>query len=103
LCECVGVSLKLSPIDDHSAIGLNERLHSPLRRIYSKVLMNIPGLPIRVALRVAVKALNDSDGPNGLIPTLLVFGAIPQLPMLTGNNWALQGPGCQRKGSKFSN
>ena len=26
---------------------------------------------------MAVKALNDSTGPNSLVPTLLVFGAFP--------------------------
>ncbi len=28
---------------------------------------------------MAVKAVNDSAGPNGLIPTLLVFGAFPRM------------------------
>ena len=28
---------------------------------------------------MAVKALNDSAGPNGIVPTLLVFGAYPQM------------------------
>jgi len=28
---------------------------------------------------MAVKALNDSMGPNGLVPTLLVFGAFPRM------------------------
>jgi len=28
-----------------------------------------------MALQMAFKAINDSVGPNGLIPTLLVFGA----------------------------
>jgi hypothetical protein len=84
LCECVGVRLKLSPIENHKAIGLNESLHSPLIRIYNKVLMTVAGLPTQIALRVALKALNDSVGPNGLIPTLLVFGTMPQLPMLQG-------------------
>src|SRR5579871_6713052 len=32
-----------------------------------------------VALQMAVKAVNDSAGPNGLIPTLLVFGAFPRM------------------------
>ena len=37
---------------------------------------------------MAFKALNNSISPNGLIPTLLVFGAYPQLininvPLLT--------------------
>lgn len=30
-------------------------------------------------LQMSFKALNDSVGPNGLIPTLLVFGAYPQM------------------------
>ena len=28
---------------------------------------------------MAVKAVNDTAGPNGLIPTLLVFGAYPRM------------------------
>jgi hypothetical protein len=47
-------------------------------------MMDVPGLPREVALRVAVKALNECVGPNGLTPTLLVFGTIPQLPLLQG-------------------
>jgi hypothetical protein len=47
-------------------------------------MMNVPDLPREIALRVAVKALNDCAGPSGLIPTLMVFGTLPQLPMLQG-------------------
>jgi hypothetical protein len=28
---------------------------------------------------MAVKAVNDTAGPNGLVPTLLVFGTYPRL------------------------
>ena len=28
---------------------------------------------------MAVKAINDSAGPDGLVPTLLVFGAYPRM------------------------
>ena len=28
---------------------------------------------------MAVKAVNDSAGPNGIVPTLLVFSAYPRL------------------------
>ena len=28
---------------------------------------------------MAVKAINDTAGPDGLVPTLLVFGAYPRL------------------------
>lgn len=32
---------------------------------------------------MAVKSINDSAGPNGLVPTLLVFGALPCLGLPT--------------------
>ena len=31
------------------------------------------------ALQMAVKAVNDTTGPDGLVPTLLVFGAYPRM------------------------
>jgi hypothetical protein len=33
-------------------------------------------------LQMAVKAINDTAGPDGLIPTLLVFGTYPRLTQL---------------------
>jgi len=30
-------------------------------------------------LQMTVKAINDSVGPNGIVPTLLVFGIYPRL------------------------
>jgi hypothetical protein len=30
-------------------------------------------------LQIAVKAVNNTAGPDGLVPTLLVFGAYPQV------------------------
>jgi len=32
-----------------------------------------------MALQMAFKALNDTAGPEGLVPTLLVFGAYPYI------------------------
>jgi hypothetical protein len=33
-------------------------------------------------LQMAVKAVNDSTSPDGLVPTLLVFGAFPRMTEL---------------------
>lgn len=38
-----------------------------------------PELHAEVALRMAVKGMNDTMGPEGLAPTLLVLGNIPTL------------------------
>lgn len=32
-------------------------------------------------VRLALKGCNDTLGPNGLVPTLLVFGTMPALPV----------------------
>jgi hypothetical protein len=31
---------------------------------------------------MAIKAVNDTTGPNGLVPTLLVYGAYPRVSNL---------------------
>jgi hypothetical protein len=36
-------------------------------------------------LKCATKALNDTMGENGLVPSLLVFGIVPRFPILSSN------------------
>jgi len=52
-----------------------ERYYGPLRRIYYIITAELPDISKDMALQMAFKAINDSAGPDGLIPTLLVFGA----------------------------
>ncbi|PVH81303.1 hypothetical protein DL98DRAFT_416855, partial [Cadophora sp. DSE1049] len=75
----VGTATKTVPVEAHNSIGLVERYHGPLRRIYQIILSEIPGINRDLALQMAFKALNDSAGTDGLIPTLLVFGAYPRM------------------------
>ncbi|KAI1005021.1 hypothetical protein K3495_g3195 [Podosphaera aphanis] len=63
------------PVESHHSIGLVERYHGPLRRIYKIITAEIPGINKNLALQMTFKALNDTAGPDGLVPTLLVFGA----------------------------
>ena len=32
-----------------------------------------------MSLQIAIKAINNLAGPDGIVPTLLVFGAYPQI------------------------
>ncbi len=34
----------------------------------------------KIVLRIAVMAMNDTMGPNGLVPSYLVFGCVPRFP-----------------------
>jgi hypothetical protein len=39
----------------------------------------IPDVNKEAVLQIVFKAINDSIGPNGLIPTLLVYSAYPRI------------------------
>ena len=52
-----------------------ERYYGPLYRIYHIIIAELPDISKDMALQMAFKAINDSAGPDGLTPTLLVFGA----------------------------
>ena len=56
-----------------------ERYHGPLHRIYHIIITELLDIGKDIALQIAFKAINDSIGPNSLIPTLLVFGAYPHI------------------------
>ena len=42
-------------------------------------MAEIYNINCNITLQMAFKALNDSVGPNGLISTLLIFRAYPQI------------------------
>ena len=75
-----GVDLQFSGIESHNAIGQGERYHHTLRRIFNIVTKEHPSISDKHILRLSIKAINDTIGPNGLVPSLLVFGVLPSLP-----------------------
>jgi hypothetical protein len=81
LARSMAVDVKEVPVEAHNSIGLVERYHAPLRRSYEIIRDELKDEHIdkEMILQMAVKAVNDSVGPNGLVPTLLVFGAYPRL------------------------
>lgn len=80
LSEDAGIDVQLSGIESHNAIGVGERYHAPLRRIYNKIREDVPDIVPTLALQLTVKAMNDTTGPEGLVPSLLVFGILPRFP-----------------------
>lgn len=79
-----GVVLHAVGVERASSMGLGEQIHHPLRRSFLKLKSENPTISDELLLDVAVKAHNDSGGLNGLVPTLLVFGVFPRLPVRTG-------------------
>ena len=75
----MGIIVKNVPVEAHNSIGLVERYHGPLRRAYTIITEEMAGISADLALQMAFKAMNDTVSPNGLVPTLLVFGAYPRM------------------------
>lgn len=62
-----GIDVQLSTVQSHNSIGIGEIRNAHLT------------LKKDILLRLSVKGLNDCMEPEGLVPSLLVFGVIPTL------------------------
>jgi len=86
LTNSMSIETKTAPTEAHNSVGIVERYHLPLRRAYSIITEELrgasTGISKEMALQMAVKAINDTAGPDGLVPTLLVFGAFPRMTKL---------------------
>ena len=78
--KIMGVTCKQVPTEAHWSIGKTERYHAPLRRAWDILYGELAStMSDEAVLQMAVKAVNDTAGPDGLVPTLLVFGAYPRM------------------------
>jgi hypothetical protein len=78
----MGITCKQVPVEAYWSIGKLERYHAPLKRAYEIITAEIGDSASREArLQMAIKVVNDTVGPNGLVPTLLVFGAYPRMTL----------------------
>ena len=75
----MGSTTKCVPIEAHHSIGLVERYHTPLRRAFDIITEELPNTAKQHVLQMAVKTVNDTVGPDGLVLTLLVFGTYPRM------------------------
>jgi hypothetical protein len=75
----LAITTKCVPVKAHWSVGLVERAHATLRRAYQVIRDELDSLLKELCLQMAVKAVNDSVSPDGLVPTLLVFGAFPRM------------------------
>jgi hypothetical protein len=60
-------------------VGIVKQYYRPIRRAYSIITAEIRDIEKEMALQMAFKAINDSTRLDGLIPTLLVYGAYSRM------------------------
>src|SRR6266566_3467903 len=75
----LGTATRSVPIKAHNSVGMVERYYGPLYHIYHIIIAELLDISKDMALQMAFKVINNSIGPNGLTPTLLVFGAYPYI------------------------
>ena len=78
--KLAGITCHQVPVEAHWSIGKIERYHAPLRRAFEIIRAETrDAVSNDAALQMALKAVNDTAGQDGLVPTLLVFGAYPRV------------------------
>ena len=82
----VEIELEKIGTESHKSLGQSEAYYSMLRRTYKKFHLAHPNLPKELSLSMAVKDMNEVAGPNGLLPSLMLFGAIPKIPHIPHDN-----------------
>ena len=55
----LGTKIKIVPVEAHNSVGIVERYHGPIRRAYSNITDEVPGLEKDKALQMAIKAINS--------------------------------------------
>ena len=85
MAESVGIELRISGVEAHNSLGIEERLHAPLRRIFRKIVFDFPQIDRNIGLKLSIKAMNDTNRDNGLVPSLVVFGIIPRFPIISSD------------------
>jgi len=71
--------IKIIPVEAHYLVGIVEWYHNMVRRAYKIIIAEINGINKDVALQMAFKAINDTVGLDGIVPILLVYGALPRI------------------------
>ena len=69
----MGITTKSVLVEAHWSVGQVERAHPILRRAYCIIAEELKseGISKQKMLQMAVKAINNTSGPDGLVPTRL--------------------------------
>lgn len=70
------------PVKAHNSVEKIKRYHIVVRKVYNMFLVHFPSINKKERLVLTIKSINDTAGPDGLVPTILVFGAYPRISRL---------------------
>lgn len=79
------VKVEKSGVESHNSLGVGERYHKPLRDTYRKLKLDCPSMQRQLLIVLAVKSMNGTLGPEGIVPWALFFGDLSSLRSLRGS------------------
>ena len=74
LAEENRVVVNLTRVQHHNSTGICERYHGPLRTIFRRIRKECSDIHNELALKSAIKAMNDTVGLEGLVSCQSSFG-----------------------------
>jgi hypothetical protein len=78
--KIIAIEVEKILVEAHHSIGKIEKYHAPVKRVFEVIIADLGNtITPEHVLQMAVKAVNDTAGPNGLVSTLLVFGIFPRI------------------------
>jgi hypothetical protein len=78
--KIMAIKIEEIPVKAHYFIGNIEKYHAPVKRAFEIITADFGNtITLEHILQMAVKAVNNTAGPNGLVPTFFVFGTFPRI------------------------
>jgi hypothetical protein len=79
--KSLAINVKEMLVEAYNSVGKIERYYGFLRRAYKIICNELRDTETstKMSLQIVMKAINDSAGPDNIIPILLVFGAYPRI------------------------
>ena len=76
--------LQKSGTESHNSLGIGERYHYPPRKTFLRLCEDHPRLRKDVLFAIYMKVINDTLGPEGIVPSALVLGEFPSIRAFIG-------------------
>lgn len=73
------ITIKSVLVETYWSIGMVERYHAVLQRVYKIIVNNLQGCRLNkeIILQMAIQIINNTASFNSLVSTLVVFGVYP--------------------------
>ena len=85
-CIILSMHAKATAAENHNSLGLCERCFTAMRRILNKLKIHFLYIVKKQWLSLAAHAVDNTAGPYGLKPTVLLFGTTLRIPLPSVDN-----------------